>query len=471
MGYLAGDQQTICAVSTPSGYGGISVIRLSGPQAYKIVRKISKGLPDEAESHRVYLTSLYDVKFTDFIDQVLVTFFREGQSFTGEEVVEISCHGNPLICEAILCQLILSGARAADRGEFTYRAFMSGKLDLIQAESVLSVIESQSQAARTLALRQLKGQLSASIGKIEDLMIWCLAHIEASIDFSTEGLEVVSESELKQKVGRLSDQLAELVAGYKSGKIIKDGFKVAILGLPNAGKSSLLNFLCGEEHAIVTPIAGTTRDLVVGELLHQGQRVSFIDTAGLRDNAVDEVERIGIGRSRAQALDADLILFVFDLFCGVTNEDLGELKKIATAKRVMILGSKADLVRDVDSHEKMRIEMQKIHSVGFLDVLEFHPVSVLTSSDKSVILDRIVSYVRGPNADAGAVISQVRHFEELNKALNFMLACREELSRGIGAEFVALSLKEALLCVQRVLGKSYDDDVLDRVFKEFCLGK
>jgi tRNA modification GTPase len=471
MGYLAGDQQTICAVSTPSGFGGISVIRVSGTQAYGIVRKISKGLPEIPESHRVYLASLFDLKFVEFIDQVLVTFFREGQSFTGEEVVEVSCHGNPLICETILSQLILGGARASERGEFTYRAFMNGKLDLVQAESVLSLIESQSQAARSLALRQLKGHLSASIAKMEDLMVWCLAHIEASIDFSTEGLEVVSESELNQKLTYLSDQLAEMVEGYRNGRIIKDGFRVALVGRPNVGKSSLLNFLCGEDHAIVTPIAGTTRDVVVGELLYGGQKLSFIDTAGLREDAVDEVERIGISRSRARALEADLVVFVFDLSVGISIEDLVEFEKIGGLQNVIVLGSKADLVTDKNPMEKMREEMQKIHSLGLSRTFKFDVVSVLRESDKALILEWICSYSRNPTIDYGAVISQVRHFEELNKAMGFMLACREEFSRGIGAEFIALSLKEALLCVQRVLGKSYDDDVLDRVFKEFCLGK
>ncbi|RYZ63252.1 MAG: tRNA uridine-5-carboxymethylaminomethyl(34) synthesis GTPase MnmE, partial [Proteobacteria bacterium] len=270
------DTHTICAVSTPHGVGGISVLRISGPDSLEITREIASFLPLNIESHRVYFGTLRSPEFQDEIDEVLVTYFKKGHSFTGEEVLEISCHGNPHICQKILNELIAIGARAADRGEFTYRAFMNGRVDLVQAEGILSLIESQSDKAMKLSLRQLKGQLSQRLESIENEITWLMAHLEAGIDFSTEGLDLVSDAVVTEKLTIIESGLQKLVNTYQSGRILRDGVRVALAGRPNVGKSSLLNLLLEEERAIVTEIAGTTRDVISGETQYAGVKFTFL---------------------------------------------------------------------------------------------------------------------------------------------------------------------------------------------------
>lgn len=460
------DRETICAVSTPAGYGGISVIRLSGPSAYHFVRKLGGSLPDRPESHKVYYAKLRDSSNLQ-IDEVLVTFFSEGKSFTGDEVVEISCHGNPYICEAILIQLVSLGARPAGRGEFTFRAFMNGRMDLVQAEGVLSLIEGDSVASRRLAMRQLAGQLSKTLVQIEDELIFCLAHIEASIDFSGEGLATQSEADLRARLSGIESSLKELVGTFKRGRIIKHGIKVALVGRPNVGKSSLLNMVCQEEKAIVTPFAGTTRDLVSNEILFEGNKICFVDSAGLRGDKVDLVEAIGIEKSRALAQEADLVFFIFDLFCGLTEEDFAEIDRVQ-GERLIVLGNKADLVENPKA--KHQAEMRRLferlgRGLGGFDI------SAKDASSRERLLREVTGTHIARPLEEGAVLSQLRHFEELSSAVGGVRNSLSELGDGLGAEFYALGIREALFCIQRILGKSYDDQVLDRVFKEFCLGK
>ncbi|HEY8270443.1 MAG TPA: tRNA uridine-5-carboxymethylaminomethyl(34) synthesis GTPase MnmE, partial [Pseudobdellovibrionaceae bacterium] len=339
------DSQTICAVSTPHGVGGISVIRISGPNSLEVTRKIAKFLPQKIESHKIYFGTLQDFQSRENVDEVLVAYFQKGHSFTGEEVVEISCHGNPQICQNILNLLITGGARSADKGEFTYRAFMNGKVDLVQAESILALIESQSEKAQKLALRQLKGQLSQKLERIEDQLTWLMAHIEAGIDFSTEGLDLVDTEIIKEKLVEIETSLKSLVNSYKAGRILKDGVRIALVGSPNVGKSSLLNLLLEEDRAIVTAIAGTTRDVISGDTKYDGLKLTFLDTAGIRNHTSDIVEQIGIQKSREAYADADVVLFVFDLSVGVQPQD-EELLRHLSKTNLFVIGNKLDQINN-----------------------------------------------------------------------------------------------------------------------------
>lgn len=462
------DQLTVCAVSTPPGYGGISVIRISGPDSEKIVRKIFKKFPDKLESHKAYFGQVLDPESLQGIDEVLALYFAEGRSFTGESTFEISCHGNPIVCDRILKALIASGASAALPGEFTYRAFMNNRLDLVQAESVLSLIESRSQKAAELSFRQLEGALSVKIESIEKDLTWCLAHIEANIDFSTEGLEVSSTNELIEKISECSREVAKLLATYRQGKIIQDGLRVALVGQPNVGKSSLLNLLLGFERAIVDSTPGTTRDVVDADTVFQGLRFIFQDTAGLRDETNDHIEAIGIRRSQTAAEAADLVLFVFDSDRGWSPVDDKWLKLVGS-KPVIFLANKSDKLKDAQAREMIMKNLQPPSGTRNSPVLF---VSALDKMCRELILGEVFkNVVSSEKAENEVSLSQARHYENLLKAQTFMDQSIGSLRGDVGAEFISLELKEALVALQETLGKYFDDQIMDRVFKEFCIGK
>jgi tRNA modification GTPase len=468
------DQDTICAVSTPHGVGGISVIRISGSSALSIVLPCAIFLPNKIESHRVYFGT-FRSKDGSEIDEVLISYFQNGKSFTGEEVLEISCHGNPIICQAIINELILLGARPADRGEFTYRAFMNGKIDLVQAESVLSLIESQSQSSARMSLRQLKGGLSERLESIEDKLTWVMAHIEAGIDFSTEGIELVSGDVVDQKLTVVLSDLENLLSTFKTGKSLRDGIRVVLCGIPNVGKSSLLNTFLQEERAIVTEIAGTTRDTIDGDTFYNGLKFTVVDTAGLREST-DLVEIIGINRSYKAQTEADVCLFVFDINSKISDSELAILDSL-NPDQTWLIGNKTDvsgLKMTQNSMESLLKESKFYRNIAnfehFFERKVFF-VSALDRKTRPLVFDALVSEYAETQAENTVLISNSRHFENLNKALENTQRAQLMSSQGAGAEFLAFELKEALICIQDTLGKRFDDQVMDRVFKEFCIGK
>jgi tRNA modification GTPase len=454
--------------------GGISVIRISGPRTFEIVSKLCRFLPAHPESHKVYFGNLKDGG--NEIDEVLVTFFQNGRSFTGEEVIEISCHGSPLICQNILNSLVQLGARPADRGEFTYRAFMNGKLDLVQAESVLALIESQSQQAAKLALRQLKGQLSNKLEEVEDDMTWILAHAEASIDFSTEGIDVVDNSVVQVRLKKIEATLKDLVGTFKVGRLLKDGFRVVLTGLPNVGKSSLLNLFLEDERAIVTDIPGTTRDVIHGDTSYEGVKFTFVDTAGLRDEATDLVERIGIQKSYEAQNESDVVFFVFDIEKGMGAEETQILESLDPQK-TFILANKIDRIggsKPLESVEKAINNskfFQKIADPQAFFTRRVFFVSALDKKVRSSVLQELVQEFADMQVENTVLISNARHYENLVRALENTQRSQTLVDQGMGSEFLALELKESLIAIHETLGKRFDDQIMDRVFKEFCIGK
>lgn len=459
------ETKTVCALASAAGVAAISVIRLSGPDSFKIIQKACKSLSTKKlESHKVYLAKFYN-SLQEPIDQVVVTCFAQGKSYTGEETVEISSHGSPHITKKILEALVGYGAVIAEKGEFTYRAFMNDRLDLVQAEAVLSVIESQSDSALKMSLRQLEGKTSEKFHQLEDRLTWCLAHIEASIDFSTEGIDVVDPRVLIEKLKELKADLEILTASYKQGKLLKDGIKLVLAGLPNVGKSSLLNNLVLDERAIVTDIAGTTRDVVEGSTLYNGIKFNISDTAGLRETN-DIVENIGVQRSLKEIQSADLTLFVFDVYFGLQQADLERLKQVTG--KVLVIANKADKL-GAKAPMEIRQKLQVLPpSIQIVDVL---PVSALDVKARDTILHSVSVIMGSEKFSDESVISSARQFELSHAALSLIEQSIIELENQMGSEFVAQTLKNSLLALQKILGRVFDDQIMDRVFKEFCLGK
>jgi len=461
------ETKTICALASGSGSGAISIIRLSGPDAFKIIKAACLSLNSKKlESHRVYLSHFYKNK--TLIDQVLVTCFEHGKSYTGEQTIEISCHGSHHIVTKILETLIELGAVSAEKGEFTFRSFMNGKLDLVQAEAVLSVIESQTDASLNLSLRQLEGRVSKIFVDIEDKLTWCLAHIEASIDFSTEGIDVVDNNVLIQKLSDISVTLKQIVNSYTAGRVLKNGVKVVLAGQPNVGKSSLLNSLVLEDRAIVTNIAGTTRDVVQSSTVYDGLKFDISDTAGLRETS-DIVENIGVERSKQEIKNSDITLFVYDMATGLTIDDLKQAE--ALVGRVVLVANKKDLFNNEINAQLLKDSSALSalnRNITILDTLAVSALEVLT---RDIILGKISSIYKQNEYSDDSIITSSRQFEYSSQALGLIIQNIDELNAGMGNEYVAQTLKQALINIQSILGRVFDDQIMDRVFKEFCLGK
>jgi tRNA modification GTPase len=463
--FKAGDEDTICALSTAPGLGGIAVIRVSGRNAAAISRKICRFLPAQPESHRVYYGLACSADKKEEIDEVLVTFFKEGRSFTGEETIEISCHGSPVTSSWILKELVDNGARSAQPGEFTFRAFMSGRIDLVQAESVLGLIESQSKQSAKMALRQLQGRLSVEFARIEDDLVWLLAHLEASIDFSAEGIEVVPSQHLQDRSRQLMEAVAKLIGTYRDGRVLREGLEIALVGRPNAGKSSLLNAFLREDRAIVTPHAGTTRDTVEGKVSIGGMGVTFVDTAGIRETD-NEIEKIGISRSRAAMEKADFVFYVVDP--GSPDLDAEILEYSASPRpRDCYIVNKSDLDSKLEKFSRIR---EVLKSRGVVEARIFS-ISSLTRDGLERVESCVLEFVKELDSGASNVVMQARHFELLQKIHSCLDAALRLIKQDSSPEFIAFELQEAVRAVHDLLGKEFNEQVIDRIFREFCLGK
>jgi len=476
------DLDTICAISTPPGIGGIHLVRISGNLTLKLTRFLAPFLPEKMESHRVYygtLVSPHDIK--EPIDDVLITYFKTGSSFTGEETIEISCHGSPFIAQKIVKEVTFYGARIADRGEFTYRAFLNGKIDLIQAESVLSLIHSESEKSIRVAMNQLKGGLSLKIKAIESDIIELLARLEVSIDFTTEDIEIISYSEVLERIKSIRTPISYLLNTFKSGQKIQSGFEVILVGEPNVGKSSLLNRVLFEERAIVTDIPGTTRDLIQEQINIKGVKVTLIDSAGIRETN-DFIEKLGVSKTKDAIDRADLVLVVFDS----SNPNLESIldKLPSDPSKILFIGNKRDLISG-DQQQVLLIELQnlliklnKFQSTSEVETF-IKSRSIFTSAksdekDSEVqtqILDLIERHLDTGSFGDEAILFHARHFENLQRVSDCLHRAGLLAESSSSPEFLAIEMKETLIRVQEILGERYDDQILDKVFSEFCIGK
>ncbi len=456
---------TIAAISTAVGEGGIGIIRLSGPEAIEIANQIFQGQVGdlkEVESYSAHYGNIINPTNKEVIDEVITLVMKEPKTYTKEDVVEIDCHGGSVVTHKILEIVIEAGARLAEPGEFSKRAFLNGRIDLAQAEAVIDLINSQTETALKAALNQLEGGLSKQVNQIRDNLIELLANLEATIDFPEDEIKGFSSAEIEAKLNLLEEKIDDLLATSKKGKIIKEGIKTAIIGRPNVGKSSLLNALLREKRAIVTDIPGTTRDVIEEVINIDGIPVKIIDTAGIRE-AADEVEKIGVERTQKALSEAGLVLLVIDINEGITKEDKKLMEKIKNKKSVVI-ANKVDL-------EQQLFDFKAVKSI--LPDKEIVKTSAIEKEGieklEEVISNLVIS--GGVKGEESALITNVRHKNALKRAKNFINDSKQTFNKGLANDFITIDLRSALEALGEITGDSIDEDIIDRIFADFCLGK
>lgn len=451
---------TIAAISTPLGEGGLAVVRLSGAEAITIADKCFRPIgqsakPTEARTHTVHYGKIFRDQCT--IDEVMLTILRAPRTFTREDMVEVSCHGGILPAKLVLDTLVQAGARLAEPGEFTKRAFLNGRIDLAQAEAVADLIHSRTELALAAANEQLSGKLSQRIEKLRDELVRTLAHIEAHIDFPDEDIAPETRAQLTARLERAIQLMEHLLRTASEGQILRRGIRTAIVGRPNAGKSSLLNMLLGHDRAIVSPIPGTTRDTIEETANIRGLPVIFIDTAGLRE-ASDSIEAEGIRRSRASLERAELILHILDASEEFTAEDAHYLKEFSSKKRVIVLN---------------KIDLPRKFIAPFSEGTSTVQASCVTGEGLEELKDRIKNLVWAGEirAEMLEVMINSRHQGALQRASRHIQLALDALRNAAGLELVAMDLRIGMNAVGEIVGKTTTEDLLDSIFSQFCIGK
>jgi len=454
---------TIAAISTPLGIGGIGIIRISGKDAFSIANSIfkSKKVKDLSllKSHTIHYGNIVDGD--KIIDEVLVTLMKAPNTYTKEDVVEINCHGGMVSVKKVLEQVIKSGARLAEPGEFTKRAFLNGRIDLSQAEAVIDIINSKTDNSLKVAVNQLEGRLSNEIKSIMDKLIEMMAHIETSIDYPEYDLEEISYDNLKNSINEIRRKIKYLLDTADSGKILREGVKTVIVGKPNVGKSSLLNALVREQRAIVTSIPGTTRDVLEEYVNISGIPFKIIDTAGIRETE-DLVEKIGVDRSKELLELADLIIFIIDLSVPLTEEDLYIMDLIKDRKTLIIL-NKTDKETVINKEEIFnKFSNNKV-------------VEMSTKNPKDI--ERLEEVLKAMfdeghiNLDDSAVVSNMRHKNALIKANNSLEDALKSIDADMPVDFLSIDLSNAYNYLGEITGETIEEDLINKIFSEFCLGK
>ncbi|AZI55499.1 tRNA uridine-5-carboxymethylaminomethyl(34) synthesis GTPase MnmE [Epilithonimonas vandammei] len=460
------NQDTICALATANGIGAIGIIRVSGNQSFEIVNKIFEGKNlEKVDSHTVHYGFIKDEDET--IDEVMISVFHAPKTFTTENSVEISFHGSPYIGKKILEALIKNGARMAKAGEFTMRAFMNGRIDLSQAESIADLIASENEASRKVALNQLKGGISNEISFLRNDLLNFTSLIELELDFAEEDVEFADRTALKSLLYKIEDKLNSLIESFQYGNAIKNGTAVAIIGKPNAGKSTLLNALLKEERAIVSNIAGTTRD-TIEEILHiKGHAFRLIDTAGLRETA-DEIEAIGVKKAKEKVENAEILVYLADAGTEDLSEDVEMIKSLLRDDlKLIICATKIDEVVPTQ-YEKLEQIFRNNISTHF----DFIKISAVENQNIQDLKNELSSYVEYLKSEEGnVVITNQRHYEALRKSLNSVKQVDEAVSSQITTELLAYELRNALEHLGEISGEFTNDEVLGNIFSKFCIGK
>ena len=456
-------EDTISAISTSLGEGGIGIVRMSGKEAFSIARKIfeKKIKKTEPENYKLNYGNIKDPETGKIIDEVLVSFMSAPYTYTREDVVEINCHGGIVPLKRILDLTLRQGARLADPGEFTFRAFMNGRIDLSQAEAVIDIIRARTETAGEVAVSQVEGKLSQKIYLIKDEIERILTLIEVNIDFPEEDIEEIQQEQLTESMKKMIEEIKQILKTAEQGKVIREGIKTAIIGKPNVGKSSLLNALLKEQRAIVTEIPGTTRDLLEEVINIKGLPLKVIDTAGIRHTS-DRVEKIGVEKAQRLISESDLILFIIDAHSGIEEEDRNIIEMIKGKKSIVII-NKTDLVRQetVDQLEK-EITTEPILKAS----IKFERgVKELEEEIAALFFEK------GIPAVESVLISNTRHKVSLEKSKEFLEEALRGMEEGLTPDLVTIDLKCSWEALGEITGENLDEKIISKIFSEFCIGK
>jgi tRNA modification GTPase len=458
------EEETIAAISTPFGESGIGIVRMSGPLAEPIAKKLFKPKKDQSYfiSHHFHYGEIIDPKNGNPIDEVLTVLMKSPKTYTREDIVEIHCHGGYFILQKILELVLEQGARMAEPGEFTRRAFLNGRIDLTQAEAVIDLIRAKTMENLEIASQQLRGVLYREMASLKERLIEHLALIEAHIDFPEEEIEPISFEELKRDLVRMSDHIEEWIASYEEGRVFREGISCAITGKTNVGKSSLLNVLLKQERAIVTPIPGTTRDVIEEVLNIYGIPVRLMDTAGLR-KAKDSIEQEGVRRAKERVADADLVLLMIDRSRELNEDDVEIFREIKGKKKVVIINKK-DLPLKI-SIEDVRNRFQE-DTIVSISALKNEGIDDLKKAIYTSLLHRDVRVT-----PEHLIVANIRHKAALSRVKENLSNAVRGLGEGTFLEFIAFEIRSALDALGEMVGETATEEVLSRIFEQFCIGK
>ena len=456
------NDDTIAAISTPPGEGGISIIRVSGSQALSIADEIFHGEtePSQSPSHRILYGHIKTRETGEIIDEVLLMVMKSPKTYTAEDMIEINCHGGYFVTQSVLTEVLSCGSRLAEPGEFTKRAFLNGRIDLTQAEAVLDVIRARTAASLRLSLDHLGGRLLNEMESVKEGLVSVLAQLEMAIDFSDNEIQIMNSDQLKLTCERMLHRIGRLIETSNSGRFIRDGIKLTIVGKPNVGKSSLMNALLEEDRAIVSPAPGTTRDTIEEWLNIGGLSVQIVDTAGF-GALDDEIGEEGERRATDRMERADLVLLVADGSCHLEEKDISIIRRLKSKKFITVV-NKIDLEQKIDETHlrgEIRGPLVKISALKKLGLDELEKFIVDSIMDGSSIPPDSV------------IITHVRHLRALQKTSDSLQRAIESLNKGLSEEFIAADIREALVHLGEITGDTTTEEVLDTIFSEFCIGK
>src|SRR5689334_5091376 len=458
---LSGD--SIVALSTPLGRGGIGIIRVSGPGALTILKQMTAGERADPEPNYLILRTIIDPFSEEKVDQALVCFFKAPHSFTGEDVVEFHCHGSPVLLRRMLDTILRLDVRLANPGEFSLRAVSNGRLQLTQAEAIRDLIDAQTDAAAQQATRQLSGEISHRLQPAKDQLLEIIVRLESSLEFVEDDLPQLEQQEIASALAKLRSDLQTLADTFVRGRLLHEGLKVALVGRPNAGKSSIFNMLVGHERAIVTEVPGTTRDTISELIGWGGIPITLIDTAGMRATT-DQVESLGVERTRRTAADADLLLIVVDGSQSLTEEDELVLAQAATKPHVIAV-NKSDLPNFSSTRvdEKVRDRDQQTSPVA---------VSALTEDGISQLRAAMLKpFVNGNGASEGLMITNARHHDLLIRTIDAIASAEARIREHMSEEIILVGLHNALKFLGEITGETTTEEILGQIFSTFCIGK